>query len=61
VARRIVDCHLATMERLGIHMTCSHESDILRLHFGTGPSSPKEKARSAEAEGKSALLGPVDG
>ena len=32
--RRIVDCHLATMERLGIRYDLlAHESDILRLHF----------------------------
>jgi arginyl-tRNA synthetase len=34
VASRIVDCHLATMERLGIRYDLlAHESDILRLHF----------------------------
>jgi arginyl-tRNA synthetase len=34
VAGRIVDCHLATMERLGIRYDLlAHESDILRLHF----------------------------
>jgi arginyl-tRNA synthetase len=34
VAGRIVDCHLATMERLGIrYELLAHESDILRLHF----------------------------
>ena len=34
VARRIVDCHLATMARLGIrYELLAHESDILRLHF----------------------------
>ncbi|HEY6546478.1 MAG TPA: arginine--tRNA ligase [Vicinamibacteria bacterium] len=34
VAARIVDCHLATMARLGIHYDLlAHESDILRLHF----------------------------
>jgi arginyl-tRNA synthetase len=34
VAARIVDCHLATMERLGIRYDLlAHESDILRLHF----------------------------
>ena len=32
--RAIVDCHLATMERLGIRYDLlAHESDILRLHF----------------------------
>jgi len=34
VARRIVQCHLATMARLGIgYELLAHESDILRLHF----------------------------
>ncbi len=34
VAARIVDCHLATMERLDIRYDLlAHESDILRLHF----------------------------
>jgi len=34
VAARIVDCHLATMNRLGIRYDLlAHESDILRLHF----------------------------
>jgi arginyl-tRNA synthetase len=34
VAERIVECHLATMERLGIrYELLAHESDILRLHF----------------------------
>ncbi|MFI5328647.1 MAG: arginine--tRNA ligase, partial [Candidatus Rokuibacteriota bacterium] len=34
VAARIVECHLATMERLGIRYDLlAHESDILRLHF----------------------------
>jgi len=34
VARRIVDCHLDTMARLGIrYELLAHESDILRLHF----------------------------
>jgi arginyl-tRNA synthetase len=34
VAARIVDCHLATMERLGIRYDLlAHERDILRLHF----------------------------
>jgi len=34
VARRIVDCHLATMARLGIHYELlAHERDILRLNF----------------------------
>ena len=34
IASRIVDCHLATMARLGIaYDLLAHESDILRLHF----------------------------
>ncbi len=34
VAARIVDCHLATMERFGIRYDLlAHESDVLRLHF----------------------------
>jgi arginyl-tRNA synthetase len=34
IARRIVDCHLRTMARLGIRYDLlAHESDILRLHF----------------------------
>jgi arginyl-tRNA synthetase len=34
IAARIVDCHLVTMERLGIRYDLlAHESDILRLHF----------------------------
>jgi arginyl-tRNA synthetase len=34
VAARIVECHLATMARLGIRYDLlAHESDILRLHF----------------------------
>jgi len=34
VATHIVDCHLATMARLGIgYDLLAHESDILRLHF----------------------------
>jgi arginyl-tRNA synthetase len=34
VAARIVDCHLTTMERLGIRYDLlARESDILRLHF----------------------------
>jgi arginyl-tRNA synthetase len=34
VAARIVDCHLATMARIGIRYDLlAHESDILRLHF----------------------------
>src|SRR5262249_5302722 len=34
IAAAILDCHLATMERVGIRYDLlAHESDILRLHF----------------------------
>jgi arginyl-tRNA synthetase len=57
VAARIVGCHLATMERLGIgYDLLVHESDILRLHFW---SRAFELLRDSgairlEAEGKNA-------
>jgi arginyl-tRNA synthetase len=57
VARRIVDCHLATMGRLGIrYELLAHESDILRLHFWNRAFELlREKgAIRLEAEGKSA-------
>jgi arginyl-tRNA synthetase len=57
VARRIVDCHLATMARLGIgYDLLAHESDILRLHFWDRAFELlKEKgAVRLETEGKSA-------
>jgi arginyl-tRNA synthetase len=57
VARRIVDCHLATMGRLGIrYELLAHESDILRLHFWNRAFELlKEKgAIRLETEGKSA-------
>jgi arginyl-tRNA synthetase len=56
VARRIVDCHLATMSRLGIrYELLAHESDILRLHFWNRAFELlKEKgAIRLETEGKS--------
>ncbi len=56
VARRIVDCHLATMARLGIrYELLAHESDILRLHFWNRAFELlKEKgAIRLETEGKS--------
>jgi len=57
VAARIVDCHLGTMERLGIRYDLlAHESDILRLHFWDR-AFELLKASGAirlEAEGKSA-------
>jgi arginyl-tRNA synthetase len=57
VARRIVDCHLATMARIGIRYDLLvHESDILRLHFWNRAFELlKDKgALRLEAEGKSA-------
>ena len=57
IAARIVDCHLATMERLGIrYELLAHESDILRLHFWDRAFEllKESKAIRLEAEGKSA-------
>jgi len=57
VAARIVDCHLATMARLGIRYDLlAHESDILRLHFWNRAFELlKEKgAIRHETEGKNA-------
>ena len=57
VAARIMDCHLATMARLGIRYDLLvHESDILRLHFWNRAFELlKEKgALRLEAEGKNA-------
>jgi len=57
VAGRIVDCHLATMARLGIRYDLlAHESDILRLHFWDRAFELlKEKgAIRLETEGKNA-------
>jgi arginyl-tRNA synthetase len=57
VARRIVDCHLASMARLGIRYDLlAHESDILRLHFWDRAFELlKEKgAIRLQTEGKSA-------
>jgi arginyl-tRNA synthetase len=57
VARRIVDCHLATMGRLGIrYELLAHESDILRLHFWNRAFELlKEKdALRLETDGRSA-------
>ena len=57
VAAAIVDCHLRTMERLGIRYDLlAHESDILRLHFWAR-AFEQLKAKGAihlEAEGKNA-------
>ncbi len=65
VASRIVDCHLATMERLGIRYDLlAHESDILRLHFwdrafelleGVGGHPPRDRGQ------EQGLLGPGHG
>jgi arginyl-tRNA synthetase len=57
VAARIVDCHLATMERLGIrYELLAHESDILRLHFWDRAFEllKESGAIRLEAEGKNA-------
>jgi arginyl-tRNA synthetase len=57
VARRIVDCHLATMARLGIgYDLLAHESDILRLDFWNRAFEllKDEGAIRLETEGKSA-------
>jgi arginyl-tRNA synthetase len=56
IAARIVDCHLATMERLGIRYDLlAHESDILRLHFWDRAFEllKESGAIRLEAEGKS--------
>src|SRR5205085_5083716 len=57
VASRIVECHLATMERLGIRYDLlAHERDILRLQFWESASA-QLKAKGAirlEHEGKNA-------
>jgi arginyl-tRNA synthetase len=57
VASRIVDCHLASMARLGIgYDLLAHESDILRLHFWNR-AFELLKAKGAirlETEGKNA-------
>jgi arginyl-tRNA synthetase len=57
VAARIVDCHLATMERIGIrYELLAHESDVLRLHFWDRAFEllKTSKAIRLETEGKSA-------
>jgi arginyl-tRNA synthetase len=57
VAARIVECHLATMERLGIRYDLlAHESDILRLHFWDRAFELLKKAEAIrlETEGKNA-------
>ena len=57
VAARIVDCHLATMERLGIrYELLAHESDILRLHFWDRAFALLKEAGAIrlESEGKNA-------
>jgi len=55
VAARIVDCHLATMERLGIRYDLlAHESDFLRLHFWDRAFALLEQSGAIrlESEGK---------
>jgi arginyl-tRNA synthetase len=57
IAGRIVDCHLATMERLDIRYDLlAHESDILRLHFWDRAFALLEQAGAIrrETEGKMA-------
>lgn len=57
VAARIVDCHLATMERLGIRYDLlAHESDILRLRFWERAFELLQESGAIrlETEGKSA-------
>ena len=57
VAGRIVDCHLATMERLGIrYELLAHESDILRLHFWDRAFEMLKESGAVrlESEGKNA-------
>jgi len=57
VAARIVDCHLATMERLAIRYDLlARESDILRLHFWERAFALLQQAGALrlETEGKSA-------
>jgi arginyl-tRNA synthetase len=57
VAARVVDCHLATMERIGIRYDLlAHESDILRLHFWDRASELLKQAGAIrlETEGKNA-------
>jgi len=57
VAARIVECHLATMERLGIRYDLlAHERDILRLHFWDRAFELLKKAQAIrlETEGKNA-------
>jgi arginyl-tRNA synthetase len=57
VADRIVDCHVATMERLGIrYELLAHESDILHLHFWDRAFELLKQAGAIrlESEGKNA-------
>ncbi|HEV7499578.1 MAG TPA: DALR anticodon-binding domain-containing protein, partial [Vicinamibacteria bacterium] len=57
VAARIVECHLATMERLGIRYDLlAHERDILRLHFWMRAFEQLQTAGAIrlESEGKNA-------
>src|SRR5919108_276465 len=51
VAARIVECHLATMERLDIRYDLlAHESDILRLHFWNGAFARLKEAGAIRLE-----------
>jgi arginyl-tRNA synthetase len=52
VAARIVDCHLRTMERLGIRYDLlAHESDILRLQFWDRAFALLKEAGAIRLEG----------
>jgi arginyl-tRNA synthetase len=53
VAARIVECHLATMERLGIRYDLlAHERDILRLHFWDRAFAQLQAAGAIRLEGE---------
>jgi arginyl-tRNA synthetase len=57
VAARVLDAHIATMERLGIlYDLLAHESDILRLHFWNRAFELLKEAGAIrlESEGKNA-------
>jgi arginyl-tRNA synthetase len=57
VAGRIVECHLRTMQRLGIEYDLlAHESDILRLHFWESAFARMKETGTIrlESEGKNA-------
>jgi arginyl-tRNA synthetase len=58
VAARIVECHLATMERLGIRYDLlAHESVILRLHFWDRAFARLKEAGAVHLETEGRNLG----